>query len=130
MVKKEVVSSVVGDRGMAELGHVGESSVVCEGDLVGLLCSDKCSGNPNTISVTPFTADSHSDCCSRLFAATTRQLTTVSPERLAGDALQSYVVRRHVDPGVGIGATMGLSGCKWKRGRYKWCGCWRGSWRR
>ena len=33
---------------------------------------------------------------------------------LAGDVSRSYVVRRHVDPGVGIGATKGLSGCRWK----------------
>ena len=28
--------------------------------------------------------------------------------------MSSYVVRRHVDPGVGIGATKGLGGCRWK----------------
>ena len=82
-----VVSSVVGDRVMTESGHAGESSVVWEGDLVGLLCSDKCSGNPNTISVTPFTADSHPGYRPRYFDATIQQLTTctVPPPRPAGD---------------------------------------------
>ena len=81
------------------------------------MCSDKWSGIPNSFSATPFPADSHSDYRPRLFAATIRQLTTVSPERLAGDVSRSYVVRRHVDPGVvqvGIGPTKGLSGCRWK----------------
>ena len=32
----------------------------------------------------------------------------------AGDDARSYVVRRHVDPGVGISATKGLSECRWK----------------
>ena len=66
---KVVVVSVVGDRGMTEVGehvseegNVGVSSVVLEGDLVGLLCtcSDKWSGIPNSFSATPFPADSHS----------------------------------------------------------------------
>ena len=67
---EEVVVSVVGERGMTEVGehvseegNVGVSSVVLEGDLVGLLCtcSDKWSGIPNSFSATPFPADSHSD---------------------------------------------------------------------
>ena len=74
----------------------------------------KCSGIPNPLRATPFIADSRPEYRSRLFDATVQQLTTVSPVRLAGDVSRSYVVRRHVDPGVGIGATMGLSGCKWK----------------
>ena len=52
--------------------------------------------------------DSLPEGCSRFFDAIIQQITT------AGDVLQSYVVRRHVDPGVGIGATKGLSGCRWK----------------
>ena len=52
--------------------------------------------------------DSLPEGCSRFFDAIIQQSTT------AGDVLQSYVVRRHVDPGVGIGPTKGLSGCRWK----------------
>ena len=121
------VVSVVGDRGMTEVGehvpeegNVGASSVVLEGDLVGLLCGASGGGRgtvygiPNKMSATPLMADSHPEGHPRYYDAIIQQLTTVSPARLAGDVSRSYVVRRHVDPGVGIGATKGLSGCRWK----------------
>ena len=70
------------------------------------------SGIPKSFRVNPFTAASHPDYRPRLFAATIQQLTMVPC--LAGDVLRSHVARRHVDPGVGVGATKGLSGCRWK----------------
>ena len=127
VVKAESMASVVGDRVMIERGggvsgggQAGASSVVLEGDLVGLLCGASGGGRgtvygiPNKISATPLMADSHPEGHPRYYDAIIKQLTTVSPARLAGDVSRSYVVRRHVDPGVGIGATKGLSGCRWK----------------
>ena len=63
---RDHVAVVVLGEHVSEEGNVGASSVVLEGDLVGLLCSDKWSGIPNSFSATPFPADSHSDYRSRL----------------------------------------------------------------
>ena len=124
---------------------MGASSVVSEGDLVGLLCNassldltglvsevsgdkgkrsygstggvgarGKWTGIPNEGSATSRNADSCSPFRPRLLDAIIQKLTMVPLRLKVGDVLQCYVVRRHVDTGVGIGATKGLIGCRWK----------------